>query len=83
MTAICAHSRFCTRETGRPSTRRMPLFHKAIDLDPEFASAHGMAAWCYFWRKVNGWMTDRSLEVAEGTDWRGAPSSWAGTMRSR
>jgi TolB-like protein/tetratricopeptide (TPR) repeat protein len=44
----------------------MPLFHKAIDLDPEFASAHGMAAWGYFWRKVNGWMTDRSLEVAEG-----------------
>lgn len=41
-------------------------FRKAIELDPEFASAYGMAAWCVFWRKVNGWMTDRSAETAEG-----------------
>ena len=45
----------------------LPLFHKAIELDPDFASAYAMAAWCYFWRKVNGWMTDRTQEVAEGT----------------
>jgi TolB-like protein len=45
----------------------LPLFYKAIHLDPDFASAYGMAAWCYFWRKVNGWMTDRSKETAEGT----------------
>ncbi|MBB3975608.1 TolB-like protein [Rhizobium azooxidifex] len=44
----------------------LPLFYKAIELDPEFASAHGMAAWCHFWRKVNGWMTDRPREIAEG-----------------
>jgi tetratricopeptide (TPR) repeat protein len=25
-----------------------------------------MAAWCYFWRKVNGWMDDRPREIAEG-----------------
>jgi TolB-like protein len=34
------------------------LFHRAIDLDDEFASAYGMAAWCYVWRLYNGWMTD-------------------------
>jgi TolB-like protein/Tfp pilus assembly protein PilF len=45
----------------------LPLFYKAIQLDPDYASAYGMAAWCYFWRKVNGWMTDRSQEIAEGT----------------
>jgi TolB-like protein len=45
----------------------LPLFHRAIELDANFASAYGMAAWCYFWRKVNGWMTDRSQEIAEGT----------------
>ncbi|MEK1888985.1 MAG: winged helix-turn-helix domain-containing tetratricopeptide repeat protein [Phyllobacterium sp.] len=44
----------------------LPLFNKAIQLDPGFASAHGMAAWCYFWRKVNGWMTDRPQEISEG-----------------
>lgn len=44
----------------------LPLFYKAIQLDPDFASAYAMAAWCYFWRKINGWMTDRSQEFAEG-----------------
>ena len=44
----------------------LPLFYKAIELDPEFASAYGMAAWCHFWRKLNGWMADRPLEIAEG-----------------
>ncbi len=45
----------------------LPLFYKATELDPEFASAYGMEAWCYFWRKVNGWMADRPREIAEGT----------------
>ncbi len=36
----------------------LPLFEKAIELDASYASAYGMAAWCYFWRKVNGWMAD-------------------------
>jgi len=44
----------------------LPLFYRAIELDPEFASAHSGAAWCYFWRKLNGWMTDRAEEIAEG-----------------
>jgi TolB-like protein/tetratricopeptide (TPR) repeat protein len=44
----------------------LPLYYKAIELDPEFASAYGMAAWCHFWRKLNGWMTDRPREIAEG-----------------
>ncbi|MGB7857846.1 MAG: CadC-family transcriptional regulator, partial [Pseudolabrys sp.] len=43
----------------------LPLFYKAIELDPNFASAYGMAAWCYAWRKINGWMTDRVQEIAE------------------
>lgn len=44
----------------------LPLFHEATRLDHEYASAHAMAAWCRFWRKVNGWMTDPAREVAEG-----------------
>ncbi len=44
----------------------LPLFYRATELDPEFASAYGMAAWCYFWRKLNGWMTDRADEISEG-----------------
>nr|WP_289624853.1 winged helix-turn-helix domain-containing tetratricopeptide repeat protein [Sinorhizobium sp. 7-81] len=44
----------------------LPLFYKATELDPEFASAYAAAAWCHFWRKVNGWTTDRAREIAEG-----------------
>jgi len=45
----------------------LQLFDRAIALDPEFASAYGAAAWCYFWRMANGWITDYSQEVAEAT----------------
>jgi tetratricopeptide (TPR) repeat protein len=41
------------------------MFRKAIELDPEFASAFGMAAWCYTWRSINRWTTDRPHETAE------------------
>ena len=44
----------------------LALFGRSIRLDPEFASAHAMAAWCYFWRRINGWAADRSAEAAEG-----------------
>lgn len=45
----------------------LPLFYKAIALDDEFASAYAGAAWCFFWMKLNGWMIDRTAEIAEGT----------------
>jgi adenylate cyclase len=41
------------------------LFGRAIELDAEFASAYGLAAGCYLWRKSNGWMSDVSYEIAE------------------
>ncbi|WP_200626939.1 winged helix-turn-helix domain-containing tetratricopeptide repeat protein [Pseudomonas sp. LAM2023] len=44
----------------------LTLYYHAIERDPEFASAYGMAAWCYFWRKLNGWMDNRTEEIAEG-----------------
>jgi hypothetical protein len=44
----------------------LPLFYKAMEFDPSFASAYAMAAWCHFWRKINGWMSDRAREIAKG-----------------
>jgi TolB-like protein len=41
------------------------LFNRAIELDSDFASAHGMAAWCYMRRKASGWMMDRGTETSE------------------
>ena len=54
------------QRTTDANSEALRLFYKAIELDPDFASAHAMAAWCYTWRKINGWMTDRVKEVAEG-----------------
>jgi TolB-like protein len=44
----------------------LPLFYKAIERDPDFASAYAMAAACLFWSKFNGWAGDRSQVMAEG-----------------
>jgi TolB-like protein/DNA-binding SARP family transcriptional activator/Tfp pilus assembly protein PilF len=43
----------------------LQLFSKAIEFDPEFASAYGMAAYCYCHRKTNGWIVDPTREIAE------------------
>jgi TolB-like protein len=53
------------RRSQEAVTEALRLFYKAIELDPDFASAYGMAAWCYGWRKVNGWMTDPVAETTE------------------
>jgi TolB-like protein len=41
------------------------LFNNAIDLDPEFASAYGRAAFCYAHAKTNGWTSNTANEIAE------------------
>jgi TolB-like protein/Tfp pilus assembly protein PilF len=41
------------------------LFMRAIELDPEFTSAHVMAACCYAVRKSTGCMTDPEKDVPE------------------
>ena len=60
-----ANLRAKTREAGNEALR---LFYKAIELDPDFASAYGMAAWCYLRRKA-GWMVDPVQETSEAAGW--------------
>ena len=43
----------------------LSLFNKAINADPDFACAYGMAARCYSWRATNGWIVDSAREVVE------------------
>ena len=53
-------------ERTRPAiSEALRLFYRATEVDPHFAAAYGMAAWCYGWRKINGWMIDSVQEVAE------------------
>jgi adenylate cyclase len=41
------------------------MFRNAIEMDPDFASAYGLAAWCYARRKAIGWGAERVEEIAE------------------
>ena len=56
----CVHR--WTREANAEALR---LFYRAIDLDPDFAAAYGMAARCYSQRKASAWVGDRTREVVE------------------
>jgi TolB-like protein/Tfp pilus assembly protein PilF len=49
--------------TREGNTEALSYFHRAIELDPNFAAAYGMAARCYCQRKSNGWVTDRAQEI--------------------
>jgi len=51
--------------TKDASVEALAMFSRAIELDPNFASAHGVAARCYSQRLSSGWMIDRPREVAE------------------
>jgi tetratricopeptide (TPR) repeat protein len=43
----------------------LKLFYRAIELDPSFATAHGLAAWCYLWRHANGLTIICQQEITE------------------
>ena len=51
--------------TSESISEALRLFYRAIELDPNFASAHGLAAWCYVRRRLSGWMKDPLREMPE------------------
>jgi tetratricopeptide (TPR) repeat protein len=51
--------------TKEGNSEALRLFYRAIELDPDFASAYGVAAWCYVLRKARGWRTNHAEESAE------------------
>jgi TolB-like protein/tetratricopeptide (TPR) repeat protein len=51
--------------TREGNEEAIAAFKRAIELDPNFASAYGMAARCYSQRKVCGWFVHRKKEIAE------------------
>jgi TolB-like protein len=54
------------RELNREASEEaLRLSYRAIELDPEYSSAYGMAAYCYYTRFHNRWMADRLQEIAE------------------
>jgi len=53
------------RWTREANDKTLRLLYRAIELDPRFPSAFGMAAWCYVQRKARGWMVNAAQEIAE------------------
>ena len=53
---------FASREANAEA---LHLFKRAIELDPDFASAYAMAADCYVIRKSSVWRVDLTNEIAE------------------
>ena len=52
-----------TREGG---VEALALTRRAIALEPNYALAHALGAWCHFWQYVNGWPADLEVTRAEG-----------------
>ena len=42
----------------------LKLFLRAVELDENFSTAYGMAAWCLLRRKMNGWADDAQSELS-------------------
>ena len=53
---------FGNRQANEEALR---LFNSATELDPDFASAYGRAAFCYVTAQTNGWISDTANEIAE------------------
>jgi hypothetical protein len=53
------------RWTREATSEALQLLHQAIELDPDYATPHGVAASCYVLRKANGWSRDSAQEAAE------------------
>jgi len=51
--------------TRGESEEMQRLLRCAIDLDPGFAAAYGLAAWCFARRKAFGWINNLERETAE------------------
>jgi hypothetical protein len=51
----------------REGNDELAHFYRAIELDPNYAAAHGLAARTYVQRNAGGWVTDRPHDLAEAS----------------
>jgi TolB-like protein/DNA-binding CsgD family transcriptional regulator len=54
------------RESFAKNQEALSLLHKAIDLDPSYGAAYGLAAVCHFWQKMYGWVSPFDPSLMEG-----------------
>ena len=63
--AQACYSKAVSELDGEACEDALRLSYRAIELDPEYSSAYGIAALCYYRRFHHRWMVDRSQEIAE------------------
>lgn len=56
------YQQLADREANKEALR---LFKRAIELDPNYASAYARAASCYAFAKTNGWLAETDDEIAD------------------
>src|SRR5262249_38301666 len=63
--AVASYHRASRELYKKASEEALQLCYRAIEIDPEYSSAYGLAAMCYQRRFHNRWMADRTQEMAE------------------
>jgi TolB-like protein len=54
------------RDSLAQNEESLQLLYKAIELDPTFGAAYGLAAWCYHIQVTFGWLDCSHPRIAEG-----------------
>jgi TolB-like protein/class 3 adenylate cyclase len=60
-------AKFYQVASRQATVEALRLFNRAIELDPDFASAYAGAASCYAQAKGNGWISETANDIAEVT----------------
>jgi TolB-like protein/class 3 adenylate cyclase len=63
--AVASDYRALRELNKEASEEALRLSYRAMELDPEYSSAYGIAAFCYYTRFHHRWMEDRVQEIAE------------------
>ncbi len=61
------------RGAAESSNDALQLFHRAIELDPDFSSAYGMAAWCHLRRMYAADSEERRRRVITAAEGEASP----------
>lgn len=54
------------RDSSAHNRAALQLLQRAVELDPSYGAAYGLAAICYFWQKVRGWVSPLDASLMEG-----------------
>jgi TolB-like protein len=54
------------RDDFDQNRKSLELLSRAVELDPFYGGAYGLAAFCIFWQKVFGWIPPSSPSIVDG-----------------